>query len=89
MKYLIGGYEFSANDIEHGVLRANAANPAALASLLGKPQWAPRTFKEKDPRAALSVSPVDPRIHFALVRHIQFQVGAIPLGVQIELGSKP
>ena len=58
---------FSANDIEHGVLRDNATSPASVGALIGvgflkKPQ-----FKEGDKRRALCVSPVDPRIHFALV----------------------
>lgn len=66
IKYVIGGREFSSNDIEHGVLRGNAPSPAALFSLLGKPQWAGHTFKKGDPRLALAITPVDPRIHFAL-----------------------
>ncbi|PRW45346.1 hypothetical protein C2E21_6023 [Chlorella sorokiniana] len=66
ISYLIGGQRFSSNDIEHGVLRGNKPSPASLFSLLGKPQWAGPTFKAGDPRAALAVSPPDPRIHFAL-----------------------
>ena len=53
VKYSIGGFDFSANDIEHGVLRANAASPSSLGSLLGRPDWASRQFKAGDPRLAL------------------------------------
>ncbi|KAL4422375.1 hypothetical protein ABPG75_008572 [Micractinium tetrahymenae] len=66
ISYLIGGRRWSSNDVEHGVLRGNAPSPASLFSLLGKPQWAGKTFKAGDPRAALAIQPVDPRIHFAL-----------------------
>ncbi|KAI7842058.1 hypothetical protein COHA_004256 [Chlorella ohadii] len=66
VSYLIGGQRFSSNDIEHGVLRGNKPSPASLLCLLGKPQWAGPTFRPGDPRAALAVSPPDPRIHFAL-----------------------
>jgi len=41
-----------ANDIEHGVLRGNAASPASPFVLLGLPQLAGRTFKAGDPRLA-------------------------------------
>lgn len=65
--YDIGGLRFSANDLEHGVLRGNAPSPASLALVLGLPRsWAGRSFKRGDPRAALAVEPIDPRIHFAL-----------------------
>ncbi|KAK9830046.1 hypothetical protein WJX72_009394 [[Myrmecia] bisecta] len=67
IKYNIGGLDFSSNDIEHGVLRGNAPSPASIPVLVGKPQLAPATFKDNDPRSKLSVQPVDPRIHFALV----------------------
>ena len=60
---------YSANDIEHGLLRANAPSPAALASLAGYPNMAPRTFRAADARCryAGTVGAVDPRVHFALV----------------------
>ena len=54
--YNVGGYRFSANDIEHGILRAN------------RPHWAipgPQ-FGPSDPRLAWRVEPMDSRIHFAL-----------------------
>lgn len=54
--YLIGGVRFSLEDIEHGVLRANAGNP-----FLPGPQ-----FAADDSRLPLAVAPVDPRVHFAL-----------------------
>lgn len=53
VKYNIGGHDFSANDIEHGVLRANAASPTSVGSLLGRPEWARGQFKTNDPRLPL------------------------------------
>lgn len=50
IKYNIGGLEFSANDMEHGVLRANRPSPANPFVLIGKPQWAPGYFRHDDPR---------------------------------------
>jgi hypothetical protein len=46
---------FSANDIEHGVLRGNRANPLTGAA----------PFGPDDPRLAYA-APLDPRIHFAI-----------------------
>ena len=54
--YRIGGFRLSLDDIEHGVLRANARRP--LPPL--------RPFGRLDPRGALALDTVDPRIHFAL-----------------------
>lgn len=54
--YSVGGLRLSAEDIEHGLLRANAGNP-----FLPGPQFAPG-----DPRLAWVLAPVDPRVHFAL-----------------------
>ena len=51
----VNGRRFSASDIEHGVLRANA----------GHPLWPGRQFRPGDPRRKY-VLPLDPRIHFAL-----------------------
>jgi len=45
------------NDIEHGVLRGNRRPPYTPAC----------RFEAKEPRLALCVAQVDPRIHFALV----------------------
>lgn len=55
--YVIGGHRYSANDIEHGVLRANAGS-----LLVPGPQ-----FAKADPRRAQMMPALDPRIHFALV----------------------
>ena len=55
--YDVGGFRFSADDIEHGVLRGNRRHP-----YLPFPQ-----FAKDDPRLMLSISDPDPRIHFALV----------------------
>jgi hypothetical protein len=63
MSWVVG----CADDVEHGVLRGNKPSPASLFALIGKPHWAGPIFKEGDPRAAQAVSPLDPRIHFALV----------------------
>lgn len=54
--YDVGGMRFCCEDIEHGVLRGNAGNP-----FIPGPQWEP-----SDPRRALSITPPDPRVHFAL-----------------------
>jgi len=54
--YDVGGQRISANDIEHGILRAN------------RPHWAVpgQQFGPSDPRLAWRVTRFDPRIHFAL-----------------------
>jgi hypothetical protein len=54
--YQIGGHRFSLDDIEHGILRANA----------GHPVYPGPHFAANDPRMAYLVQPVDVRIHFAL-----------------------
>jgi hypothetical protein len=64
--YQIDGERFSLDDIEHGILRGNAPKPTNLFSILGLSFLAPKTFSEADPRNRLAISPVDPRIHFAL-----------------------
>ena len=50
IKYRISGQEYSANDIEHGVLRNNKPSPANLLSLIGLSGYAPKTFQLGDPR---------------------------------------
>jgi hypothetical protein len=55
--YVIGGLRYSANDIEHGILRANAGHPLS---------WRGQ-FRRGDPRLAFALDTIDPRIHFALV----------------------
>lgn len=54
--YDVGGYRLSLDDILHGILRANSKVP-----------WKnKKVFPDYDIRNNLSVSDVDPRIHFAL-----------------------
>jgi hypothetical protein len=55
--YVVGGNEYTPDDIEHGLLRANRKPPHALFRVLGK----------NDPRLPYSLEKEDPRIHFALV----------------------
>jgi hypothetical protein len=55
--YQIGGYDFSADDIEHGILRANHPHPSQTSSSY---------FPSQDPRAVLSLKSLDPRLHFIL-----------------------
>ncbi len=55
--YRIGGMEFTADDIEHGILRGNHRFPGSLI----------HPFGDKDPRSKQVIEPIDPRIHFALV----------------------
>ena len=55
--YNVGGFRFSADDIEHGILRANAGHP-----IIPGPQ-----FGKHDPRRRFALEQIDFRIHFALV----------------------
>ncbi|NIO03294.1 MAG: DUF547 domain-containing protein [Proteobacteria bacterium] len=57
VKYDIGGYLFSLNDVEHGILRGNRRIPHR--------PW--RAFNRDDPRCDFIISPMDVRIHFTLV----------------------
>jgi hypothetical protein len=52
----IGDLVFSADDIEHGVLRGNRPHPVSRAV----------PFRADDPRRQRVLTPPDPRIHFAL-----------------------
>lgn len=54
--YNVGGYIFSLEEIEHGILRGNRPP---------EPDRRP-PFEPKDPRLAFAVAQPDPRIHFAL-----------------------
>jgi hypothetical protein len=54
--YVIGEMRFSASDIEHGILRANAGHPAFF-----QPQFVP-----DDPRRGFVLDSLDARVHFAL-----------------------
>lgn len=55
--YHIGGFSFSPEAMEHGILRANARPPYRIVSVFGR----------KDSRLVFSLPKLDPRIHFALV----------------------
>lgn len=55
--YNVGGYRFSLDDIEHGILRANAGH-----LIIPGPQ-----FGKNDSRCSFVLDQVDFRIHFALV----------------------
>ncbi|MFO8152331.1 glycoside hydrolase family 15 protein [Thioalkalivibrio sp.] len=55
--YRVGELEFSADDVEHGILRANHCYPHSIL----------HPFGSEDPRRDLMIEPLDPRIHFALV----------------------
>ena len=55
--YEIGGFHFSLNEMEHGLLRGNRRHPYQLL----------RPFRKRDPRLEFAILPLDPRIHFALV----------------------
>ncbi|HUS85250.1 MAG TPA: DUF547 domain-containing protein [Anaerolineales bacterium] len=55
--YNVGGMRFSADEIEHGILRRNRPNPVLHV----------RSFAADDPRLSLMVDHLDPRIHFSLV----------------------
>jgi hypothetical protein len=55
--YQVGNYNFSPDDIEHGILRGNRRPPYSLF----------RRFRGGDPRLNYIVEPLDPRIHFTLV----------------------
>lgn len=55
--YRIGGYVFTPDDMEHGILRGNRRPPYSLFRRLGR----------SDPRRRFIVSPLEPRIHFTLV----------------------
>jgi hypothetical protein len=57
ISYKIEGSTFSAEEIEHGILRGNARPPYGIFPL----------FRRNDPRRQLSLNSMDPRIHFALV----------------------
>jgi hypothetical protein len=57
VKYEIGGYLYSPDDMEHGILRGNT-----------RPWFRPfKQFRFRDKRREWGITPVDPRIHFALV----------------------
>ena len=57
VKYIIGGHEYSCDDIENGVLRANRKGVGQVFKPFGK----------HDPRINVSLAQNEPLIHFALV----------------------
>ena len=57
IEYQIGDYTFSADEIEHGILRSNARPPFKLFPVFGK----------KDARREFSLKKRDRKIHFSLV----------------------
>lgn len=54
--YNLGGHVFSLDEMEHGILRANAPHPSGKRLLPD----------EADPRLKLAMKELDFRIHFAL-----------------------
>jgi len=57
VSYFIGGYTYSLNDIENGILRSNRKALGAFRKPFGK----------NDPRLKVALKRVEPKIHFALV----------------------
>ena len=54
--YRVGGFVLSSDDVEHGVLRGNRRRVLPPR----------RPFGARDPRRGLALSPLDPRVHFAI-----------------------
>lgn len=57
VSYHVGGYLFSLDEIEHGILRGNQK----------KHFFAGRPFNSSDPRRHFMLKQLDPRLHFTLV----------------------
>ncbi|XP_041359052.1 uncharacterized protein LOC121375589 [Gigantopelta aegis] len=57
VKYIIGGYAYSLQDIENGVLRSNRKGVGMIR----------RPFSSSDPRLKVALDRCEPLIHFALV----------------------
>jgi len=67
-RYFIAGSEYTADDLENGILRGNRPAASSLGMLIGFPGLSSGPFGAGDPRAAATVrDPIDARIHFALV----------------------
>jgi hypothetical protein len=60
--YNIGNFDYSLNDIEHGILRGNKTPPGSFS----------RKINPKDPRALYIYQKMDPRIHFAVLNFFNF-----------------
>lgn len=56
VRFNVGGHDLSLDDLVHGVLRSNAKPPGRACG----------PFSPSDNRRSLSMTSVDPRIHFAL-----------------------
>ena len=56
VSYVIAGHNYSLNDIENGVLRANRKGMTDLSN----------PFSAKDPRLEVALKTPEPRVHFAL-----------------------
>lgn len=70
IKYVIGGQNYSSNDIEHGVLRNNKPSPANILSLVGLSSIAPKTFQPRDSRLSQVIAEQDPSVRLGI--HILF-----------------
>ena len=57
ISYKIGGFNFTPDDIEHGILRKNRPHPVIHM----------KPFSSSDKRLRFVVDKFDPRVHFALV----------------------
>ena len=57
LAYIVGGYRYSLDDIEHGILRGNRMHFVVPGVRFGA----------RDPRRQHVIGKLDPRIHFALV----------------------
>ena len=73
--YNIGGLVYTLDQIEHGVLRTNKGNiddddnednDDVFNDALGHPATGKPEFDEADPRSQVSLTKLDPRLHFAL-----------------------
>ena len=62
--YSVAGFAFTADDVEHGILRCNAPSVGSVGGALRLP-WATH-FPRGDPRAALALPQLDARVHAAL-----------------------
>lgn len=58
--YSIGSYGFTPDDIEHGILRANAKHPSQADTSIST------YFASNDIRSSIALNEVDARIHFIL-----------------------
>eukprot|EP01063_Lacrimia_lanifica_P008781 TRINITY_DN15823_c0_g1_i1.p1 TRINITY_DN15823_c0_g1~~TRINITY_DN15823_c0_g1_i1.p1 ORF type:complete len:2047 (+),score=718.00 TRINITY_DN15823_c0_g1_i1:130-6270(+) len=66
--YLVGGFVFSLDVIQHGILRANRRGPSGSLAADGSALHRLfRPFAKDDPRKHLQVKDVDPKVHFALL----------------------